>query len=51
VREVIKKGKGVEMERHSGLRFRMWVGERIHVIHETTTPAEEKWVACRNCGN
>jgi len=42
VREIIKKGKGDEMERHSGLRFRMWVGEWIHVIHETTTPGGKK---------
>ena len=42
MREIIKKGKGDEMERHSGLGFRMWVGERIHVIHETTTPGGGK---------
>jgi hypothetical protein len=42
VREIIKKGKGDEMERHSGLRFWMWVCEWIHVIHETTTPGGKK---------
>lgn len=44
--EIIKKGNGKEMARHSGLRLWVWAGELIHVIHETTTPGGKNgWCA------